>query len=272
MPHAAVARRGGDRTGPEQYTVDELSARTGVSSRTIRFYQTEDILPAPVRRGRIALYTQQHIERLRLVSTLQARGLRLTAIRDVLRRARPDSVSMKAWLGLDETLRAPWTEDEPRTIAPRDLDRLLDDHGSITAAALEGADLLRRGPGEADHTLTSPALLHITLQLDTAGIDLDTAVRAASILRDRLGPAAVQLVGHFADRVGQGFGRDATPRELARAFDTLRPLGVEAVRIIFAQEMQRALRDLLGAEPQPRPAPRERRAVRRTARRERRHR
>jgi DNA-binding transcriptional MerR regulator len=273
MRTATVARRGGGRGAPTDYTVDQLSAQTGVSSRTIRFYQTEDILPPPLRRGRIALYGQQHVERLRLVSMLQARGLRLSAIRDVLRRARSDAVSMRAWLGLDDALRAPWTDDEPQQVTHAHVQRLLANHGNITTQALLDAALLRRDDTQDDtdaYILPSPALLHIALQLESAGIDLDTAVDAATILRERLAPAAAELVGHFAERVGRGFGREATPQDLARAFDVLRPLGVEAVRIIFGQEMQRALRELLGAAPQARPTARERLAVRRAGRRQRR--
>jgi len=233
---------------PAQYTVDELSARTGVSSRTIRFYQTEDILPPPLRRGRIALYGEQHVERLHLVSLLQSRGLRLSAIREALRRAQPDVVAMHEWLGLDETLRAPWTDDEPRVVTAAELQRILANHDRITAAELQSADLLREND-DGTIVLPSPALLSITLQLDAAGIDVDTAVAAAAILRDRLAPAASDLVSHFAERVGQGFGRHATPKDLARAFDVLRPLGVEAVRIIFGQEIRRALHNLLGRPP-----------------------
>jgi len=231
-----------------QLTVDELSARTGVSSRTIRFYQTEDILPPPLRRGRIALYGEEHVERLRLVSMLQARGLRLNAIRDVLRRSHPESVSMHAWLGLDETLRAPWTEDQPRTVSAAELRGILANHGSITAADLRNAGLLRDN-ADGTHTVLSPALLSVTLQLDTAGIDLDTSVAAAVILRSHLAPAATALVAHFAERAGRGFGGAATPADLARALDALRPLSVEAVRVVFAREIQRALRALLDGVP-----------------------
>lgn len=273
MRAATVPRRVAVRdAGPGQLTVDQLSAHTGVSSRTIRFYQTEDILPPPSRRGRIALYGDHHVERLRLVSMLQARGLRLTAIRDVLRRSRPDSVSMHAWLGLDETLRAPWTDDEPRSLDHDEVQRLLANHGNITTEALLRVDLLRRVDGGAGYVAPTPALLQIALRLDSAGIDLDTAVAAAAIIRHRLAPAAAELVEHFAERVGRGFGREATPHDLARAFDVLRPLGVESVRIVFAQEVQRAIRELLAAAPQTRPAARERAAVRRSARRPRRRR
>lgn len=237
------AVRAGRATSPGQLTVDELSARSGVSSRTIRFYQTEDILPAPLRLGRIALYGEEHVERLRLVSMLQSRGLRLSAIREVLRRGRPES-SMRAWLGLDETLRAPWTDDEPSTMSGDDVQRLLAKHGNITAAGLLGAGLLREN-ADGGYVAPSPALLHIALQLDAAGVDVGTAADAARIIRQRLGPAAEELVALFAERAGQGFGREATPDQLARALDTLRPLGGEAVRIVFAQEVQRAIAGLL---------------------------
>lgn len=246
MRTAAVRRAGHGAAAPGELTVDQLSARSGVSSRTIRFYQTEDILPPPLRRGRIALYGEQHVERLRLVSMLQARGLRLSAIREVLRRARPDEVTLHAWLDLDETLRAPWTDDQPRTLHHDEVQRLLANHGGITTAALLEAGLLRRAGGDA-YAAPSPALLQIALRLDAAGIDLDTAVAAAGIIRDRLAPAADALVEHFAERVGRGFGREATPQDVARGLDALRPLGVEAVRIVFAQEVQRALRGLLAA-------------------------
>ncbi|MDP6080909.1 MAG: AMP-binding protein, partial [Arenicellales bacterium] len=47
-----------------EYTIDELAAETQVPSRTIRFYQSKKALPAPERRGRKAVYTAEHAERL----------------------------------------------------------------------------------------------------------------------------------------------------------------------------------------------------------------
>ena len=67
------------------YTVDQLAFATGIPSRTIRFYQFEGVLPLPARRGRVALYDDRHIERLRLIGELKERGLSLRAIRRLLR-------------------------------------------------------------------------------------------------------------------------------------------------------------------------------------------
>ena len=268
---AALAVDGAVQSQPDGYTVDELAVRTGVPSRTIRFYQGQGILPAPVRRGRVALYADAHVDRLRLVALLQARGLRLSAIGDLLRRGRPDSLSLRDWLGLDERLRTPWTEDSPRVVSDAELRALLDAHPGVTVAKLQRAGLARPIAGDgASHTLPSPALLDITLQLGAAGIGFDTAVAAGRLMRDHLAGLATELVAHFVERIGDGFGREASPAELARAFDVLRPLGVEAARIVFGREVQRALRDLLAAPPTGRPSPRQRREVRRATRRARR--
>ena len=53
------------------YTIDELSAHTGVPSRTIRFYQSSGALQKPAKRGRIAYYGPEHVERLALIGQLQ---------------------------------------------------------------------------------------------------------------------------------------------------------------------------------------------------------
>ena len=37
-----------DRDPAAQYTIDQLAAKTGVPSRTIRFYQAKGVLPPPI--------------------------------------------------------------------------------------------------------------------------------------------------------------------------------------------------------------------------------
>lgn len=63
--------------------VEELSMRTGVSVDTIRFYQKQRLLPAPLREGRVAWYSDDHLARLERVKDLQRRGLTLALIRRI---------------------------------------------------------------------------------------------------------------------------------------------------------------------------------------------
>ena len=57
--------------------------RAGVSVDTIRFYQKQQLLPAPLREGRVAWYTEDHLARLERVKDLQRQGLTLALIRRI---------------------------------------------------------------------------------------------------------------------------------------------------------------------------------------------
>ncbi|MDX8033704.1 MerR family transcriptional regulator [Lentzea sp. BCCO 10_0856] len=87
---------------PESLTVDELAARIGLPSSTIRMYQTKGVLHAPRRQGRVAYYDASHVERLTLVQRLQQRGFSLPAIAELIT-AREKGESVAAVLGVGET-------------------------------------------------------------------------------------------------------------------------------------------------------------------------
>ncbi len=69
-----------------EYEVADLASAAGVSVDTIRFYQTGGLLPLPGRSGRKAVYTDEHLDRLRLIRSMAAKGLSLKAIRLLLER------------------------------------------------------------------------------------------------------------------------------------------------------------------------------------------
>jgi len=86
---------------PESLTIDELAARIGLPSSTIRMYQTKGVLHAPRRQGRVAYYDASHVERLTLVQRLQQRGFSLPAIAELIS-AREKGESVAAVLGMGE--------------------------------------------------------------------------------------------------------------------------------------------------------------------------
>ena len=65
---------------PTGLRVEELAARADVSVDTIRFYQKRRLLPAPERRGRIAWYGPEHVDRLAQIRDLQQRGFSLAIV------------------------------------------------------------------------------------------------------------------------------------------------------------------------------------------------
>ena len=90
--------------------------------------------------------------------------------------------------------------------------------------------------------LISPALLAVAMKLEAAGVDLDTALEGADIVRKHMARTAADLVALFVKRAHDG-AIEAT--DAASIFQALRPTGIEAVRVIFGREMERALRKLL---------------------------
>lgn len=239
--------------GPAQeYTIDELAAATGVPSRTIRFYQSKGALQSPERRGRVAYYGAEHVERLRVIAELQDRGLRLDAIRDVITSIEQGSDSLQEWLGLGDRLQAPWNDERPIVLDLSELEARAREAGLHRdgrprpglLADLERVGLIaRRGTtNPPTFTVPSPGLLDIGLHLEAAGVDVTTASDAQAIIRANLHRAAKELVDHFSESTGRGFGRLGDPADIVESLEALRPLGSTAVQLIFGQEIERELR------------------------------
>ncbi len=89
------------------HNIDELARLSGIPSRTIRFYNTEGLLPPPIMRGRVAYYDQEHLLVLRIIKDLkEQQNLSLDAIRQLLEiRAREGDVQMN--LALKQRLLRP---------------------------------------------------------------------------------------------------------------------------------------------------------------------
>ncbi|MEJ7733503.1 MAG: MerR family transcriptional regulator [Polyangiaceae bacterium] len=227
------------------YTIDELAAASQVPSRTIRFYQSKGALPPPQIRGRVAYYGPRHLERLELIASLQDRGLRIDAIRDLTGRIDKGELDVNEWLGLEAQLQAPWDSDRPRTCSEAELYELAGARRPGLVAELVRLELVER---QKDTFLVrSPALLQLAMRLEASGIDLATASRANEILRKHMARAAEDLAEYFFKHAGEGFGRSGSVEDVTAAFEALRPGGLEAVRLVFGQEMERVLRKLLAS-------------------------
>lgn len=234
--------------GPGEYTIDELAARTGVPSRTIRFYQAKGVLAPPRKRGRVAVYDQAHIDRLAVVGQLQDKGLSLRAIRDIIGRDDLDSDAIQKWLGVGERLSS-LADDVPQLLTEDELKRHLGDPppGIIGRLVRMGA-IQPQGDGiNRRYLLESPALLALAARLHDAGIDIDTAHMLHEMLQRRFARAAREVVDFAIKKVGHGFGRSAEPEDILTAIETLFQRGAvaEAVRLIFTKELERALQEAL---------------------------
>ena len=67
-----------------EWRIDELGNRAGLSVDTIRYYAREGLLPPPERSGRNAHYGPRHLERLEWIAALRSRRFSIAAIREVV--------------------------------------------------------------------------------------------------------------------------------------------------------------------------------------------
>lgn len=219
-------------------TIDEIAARSRIPSRTIRFYQSKGVLGAPTVRGRVAYYGPTHLERLKLIAQLQDRGLRIDAIRELTARIDKGELDVGEWLGLDAEIRAPWAEDRPRTLTEAEIFEV------AGPARRDGliADLVRKEVISRDgdaFRVGSPNALRLVLKLEHAGVPVSVAVAAMKILEKHLGRASQELAEFFLDRAK----RDEV-FESPAAVEELRPIALDAVRLVFAREMEKVMREL----------------------------
>lgn len=216
-------------------TIDDLAARSQVPSRTIRFYQSKGVLAKPEMKGRVAFYGQKHLERLELIASLQDRGLRIEAIRELTARIDRGEVDIGEWLGLEAQLQQPWDDDQPRAVTEEELYELA---GRKRVGLLN--DLVRGKLVERRGNVLfvpSPALLAIATRLEAAGLDLDVVMKARSVLEKHIGRAAKELTELAFERAAGG-------EDPAKTVEHLRPLAMEGVRVLFAHAMQNELREV----------------------------
>jgi DNA-binding transcriptional MerR regulator len=66
------------------YSIEMLSAETGIAARTLRSWVGHRVLPKPAGKTRAARYDENHVLRARVIQRLRERGDPLTVIRRII--------------------------------------------------------------------------------------------------------------------------------------------------------------------------------------------
>ncbi|QXN95603.1 MerR family transcriptional regulator [Nocardia iowensis] len=67
-----------------EYTIDELAREAGTTVRSVRVYHERGVLPPPQVKGRTGFYGPEHLNRVRTISRLLDRGIKINGIRELL--------------------------------------------------------------------------------------------------------------------------------------------------------------------------------------------
>ncbi|HLI05800.1 MAG TPA: MerR family transcriptional regulator [Ktedonobacteraceae bacterium] len=157
--------------------IDDLAHITGIPGRTIRFYNTEGLLPPPIIRGRIAYYTHEHQQVLNIIKELKERqNLPLHAIRELLQ-IRAEHGDVQMILALKQRLLSPLTDTSQTRFSKEELvQRTGISAVSIEEMAQQG--LLFPGESEGEQVFTSDDLLLLELYQGLEQLGLPLALPA----------------------------------------------------------------------------------------------
>ncbi len=234
--------------GEEEIGVEELAVAMGLSTRTIRYYQTQGILQPPRKVGRQVKYGNSHRERLAQIADLQGRGLKIEAIKQLSLRDQTER-SLVDLLGLEEALNTKWVHDEPIHFTRSELRAALGRSQNTLIDQLVEANVIVR-VNKGAFSAPSRALFELSLRLLDANVSIEVTVKAAELMRRYLGEAANDLVSLFAKEAKNSFAGSGTTKEISAALEALRPIALDGARIIMAQEFERALRNRKTPKPQ----------------------
>ncbi|MGH2929004.1 MAG: MerR family transcriptional regulator, partial [Solirubrobacteraceae bacterium] len=199
------------------------------------------------RAGRMVLYSDAHLARLRLIGELLERGYTLANISELVT-AWETGQDVGALLGLEAALGGAWGERSQVTVTTGELAATF---GAQAAAMLEEAieaGLLAE-EGEGRYRVLNPAALEIGALLTSSGVPLEAVIAAARSLRDDVDTIARRFVDLVEAHVFDPVGEPPPPGEaqrLAQLVEHLRPLVSQVVETELARAMERQVQRRLG--------------------------
>lgn len=232
----------------ELRTVEQLAFAAGVSVRTVRFYAAKGLLAAPRLRGRLGLYDDGHLARLKLIRDLQVKGFTLTAIAEYLARMPADATATD--VAVFGALLSPWVSEAPEALTRDELDvaagRALDDEAVAGLVATGIARQLEDGRVRLRHADLALGLAWLELPLPRTMLErsrelIDDATRQ---LAEDLGEL---LRRELLDPYLHGELPPAERETLSEVITRLKPLTIQAVMTAMERSVDRAVRDRVEA-------------------------
>jgi DNA-binding transcriptional MerR regulator len=232
-----------------EYRLDDLAHAAGATVRNVRAYAERGLLPAPRRVGRVNLYDETHLARLRLIGRLLERGYTVAHIADFIA-SWEGGHDLGQTLGLEAALLAPASGELPEELGRDELDELF-------GAPIDPADLARAielgllTPVDDRYRVHRPRLLRAGAELLGIGMPLGAVLDLAERMRAQVAAVAETFVSTVAGHVLAQHPPDWRPMDdevpaLVALVDRLRPLARVAVDTELADSLDTELQNYVG--------------------------
>jgi len=232
-----------------EYRIDELARLAATTVRNVRVYQDRGLLAPPRRDGRVGIYTDAHLARLRLIGGLLSRGYTFANIGEMLA-VWERGGNLAEILDLESAVADPWSDEIPGYVTTEQLG-LAFGAGNTAGNRARAVDLGILEPDGGRYLVPSPRLLSAGAEMVAAGMTLPDVLDLAERLRAHVDAAARDMAVTVAAHVVAAHLPDDRPQgeDIAQAAATvrrLRPLAQIVVDALLAQAMSRHVQDALG--------------------------
>ena len=231
-----------------EYRIDDLARDAGMTVRNVRVYQERGLLPPPRRSGRVALYGDAHLARLRLIAQLLEEGYTFSHIAQFID-AWQEGRDLGDVLGLEEALAGPWSDEAAAYFTRADLEAMF--VGQVTDKTMAQAVRLGVLVPEGDrYRAPSPRLLRAGAELVAAGIPLHAVLELGAGLARDMDRVAKRLVDTINSQITPPDHTSDTAQvaEFAALIQRLRPLAEMTVDALLALAMERRVNAAFGAQ------------------------
>ncbi|TFV56846.1 MerR family transcriptional regulator [Mycobacterium sp. PS03-16] len=154
-----------------EYRIDDLARLAGTTTRNIRVYRDRGLLHPPLRVGRIALFNDTHLTRLRLITSMLDRGYNIAHVHEMLS-AWEQGKDLGDVLGLENAIAGTWAAEKPESMPLADAQQLIADPAAFDRMA--DLDLLRVDGDTV--TVMRPKLLEAFREIREFGVTADKLI------------------------------------------------------------------------------------------------
>lgn len=233
-------RRLEEPESPNQLTIEQLAAESGMSVRNIRAHQARGLLAPPEVRMRVGYYGPEHVAQLRLIRELQDDGFNLGGIKRLLEDTQGTAERL---LSFKRVLSDRGDREAPETLTLTQLGR------RFSVNAEEAPEVLAKAQslgvlvpvGGDTYEAPSPSLLALAEEVVRRGISVRSALAIVEELGRQCDSVSRSFVELFLQEVWRPFEQADMPPErwpeIEEAVERLRPIASGALIAIFQQRL-----------------------------------